>query len=170
MDVTFSITGMPQTDAKLHQLVNRLQLKVLKRACVDAAQIVLDGALALVPVRRGALAGSLRIATFQPRSRNVVGAKVVAGGGAFRGKTFYGSFQEWGWRAGRQSGAVRNFARLLRKKGIKGQALQAIVGATDNRKLIPGKHYMARAAHENNAAVIAEFQRAIAQRIEEVAL
>ncbi len=96
-------------DKKLNRMLKRLAEKDGKAAARKAARPALRPTLASAkqnaPEETGALVGSLKIRALK-RSRTRVGAQVQTADGAFKGKTFYGGFQEWGWKTGKR-GAKR---------------------------------------------------------------
>lgn len=104
------VTGVKELDATLRMMPVRLQRKLSKDACrVACKEIVLPDAQRDVPVDSGELESSLIVKTMKryrdksktSRSRSgetLIGWQVTTKYGMFEGDTFYGGFQEYGWR------------------------------------------------------------------------
>ena len=114
---------------KLERFTRRDAKRAVRRGTRAGAKIVIPRARELAPVLKkrtkrrmpGLLRRAIRVRAAK-RSRRYIGAVVILGAGFFKGETFYGAFQELGWKTG--------------KRG------------SENRKQIPGKHFMERAAKE----------------------
>jgi HK97 gp10 family phage protein len=185
IETEFSVTGLPELDAKFKALPDKLQNRILKKACKEGAMAVLHTARSLTPVlqttdpnilkRRtpGALVADLRIKPTSSRSKGTVGYKMIVGGhGFFEGKQFYGGFMEFGWHPGKRPRNIARAQRAIRKLARRGRNLQALVlktalDQTDTRDFIEGEHFCQRAAEQNQANVVNIFQNALRTRLGE---
>lgn len=108
--VTLRVRGDRATKRALMKLTPRLRRRVLAKATRDAMRPTLKQAKANAPRRKtrkgaavkgGQLRKSLKLRAMK-RSRVKVGAYVATAGGWFKGRQFYGAFQEFGWKAGKR--------------------------------------------------------------------
>lgn len=135
---TVIITGNKSLTKMLNALGSNKAREFHRKAVRKAARPILSEAKTNAPVKSGALRGSLTIRAM-PKSRKGIGVKVTNKvGHDFQGKTFYGGFQEYGWKVGRRRS----------KRG----------GTSDNRRKVAGKWFMRNAgnAQEQNAIDIYE--------------
>lgn len=95
---TVWVTGIPELDAKLRTIEQRLAKKIYRRSVRKAAKPVLDTARSLAPVESGDLKRSLKIRAMKRSRRNKhqVGVQVVTGKEWFKGDQFYAAFIEFG--------------------------------------------------------------------------
>lgn len=129
--ITISMTGGPQLEKALSELESKVAGSVARKALRDAARPILATVKMLTPVatmpyrrnRAWVGGGGLRSAMVSrvPRRRRPGWLAMVIGtkAGWFKGMTFYGGFQEWGWKTGKRGSA--------------------------NRRQIPGRHFVERA-------------------------
>lgn len=156
MQVT--ITGLAEVNKALTELSKKVQRKVISKACRAAAKTIQAKAKTNAPKGPTGLlkrAIKVRVSKYvgnRKKKRSEVAINVQIGKGDFKGKTFYGAFQEFGWKSGRR------FARSQK----------------DTRKQIPGKHFMENAyKSERDQAVNAlvdELKRGIEEAGKEVAV
>lgn len=127
----FRLTGDKQLDAIFAGLPMKVQKQVLRPALRSAAKIVHAAAKNNAPVKTGALRRSLKVRAGKRTRKNLVRAVVQTGASdnLFKGKTYYGAFQEFGWKSG--------------KRG------------SSSRRQISGKHYI-QAAYDSTAATAKE--------------
>jgi len=135
--VTIQVVGDKELIAKLDRLEKRDARRVLRRAHRAAAKQILPKARGLAPVLRrqkgrvqrhapGLLRRAIRVRAAK-RSRKFIGAVVTIGKGFFKGETFYGGFQEWGWRTRRgRTIAGKLFMEEAAKRAGPGAAQRAI--------------------------------------------
>lgn len=138
---TVIISGDKQLLRMLNQLKTKDSKKIVRTAARRAAKLIVPAAKRYAPVNTGELRRAIKVRAL-PRSRKRIGVRVMIGNENFQGKTFYGSFQEWGWKSG------------SRKK----QAVVESVGVGESptkgsSKKIPGKFFLKRAADENRLKV-----------------
>lgn len=110
----------------------------------------------------GALRRSILVRVFKPRTaaeRGVLTMGVQTRAGWFRGETFYGAFQEFGWKTGSR-------ARLFKAKGRSAGRRKLIQGMRIGRRQIPGIHFMERGARAAEGAVRAVFAQKLAEAVE----
>jgi HK97 gp10 family phage protein len=69
--------------------------KRVSRALREASKLILDRAIENAPEKTGELKDSLTIKAMR-RKKGRVGFRVTCGEGWFKGRTFYGAFQEFG--------------------------------------------------------------------------
>lgn len=140
IEVKIEIKGAKELAARLDKLDKKVRNKVVSRALRAGAKVVQSRAKQLAPRQTGALAKAIKVRTSKffmgrKKKRGEVAIDVTVGKANFQGDTFYGGFQEFGWKAGAQ------------------------------QRQIPGKHFMERAANavapQAMAAIIAELAAGI---------
>ena len=141
MKFQIALTGADELRRNLATLEPRVAKKVIRRALRAGSKIILDRAKATSPVLTGALRNSLRVRAMTRMRKSVLGMKVVTGKGFFTGETFYGAFVEFGHKIG------------SRKLG-------------DQRKDVPGKHFIQEAAETMTSRVGSQVSKDIAAGIE----
>ena len=139
---TLVLTGDKKLNRKLKRLAGPDARKVIRQASRVAIKPVRSAAKSQAPHDSGALRRAIRIRAIK-RSRSKVGTRITIGEKDFTGSTFYGGFQEWGWKTG--------------KRG------------SQNRTHIEGKRFLKQAADSKRAMAIAIYRREIAKRITELA-
>lgn len=139
------VTGSDELNRKLQELKGPKQKAAIRKASREALRPVAEQVKSTAPKRTGRLARSAKVRSLT-RSRSRVGSRVtVSGTGSnFKGKTFYGGFIEYGWKAGRR---VRN-ADLGAARGAKRTADQRAEAERRNnaRRQIKGTEWMKKAA------------------------
>lgn len=163
---TIIITGDAAADRALKEFATNAQRRIVRKATREGLRPVLTAAKANAPRKSGRLRKSIKLRAMK-RSRTKVGARITTGtaGSDFQGKTYYGAFQEFGWRVGKRAKEVRraqNFT-LKRKVRAPGESLNT---AIDNRRQIPGRKYMANAAETKRDQAQAIFRRVVQEEIE----
>lgn len=138
----FILTG----DADMTRLLNRLggtrARSVMMRALRAAARPILARAKEIVPVATGKLRSALTTVNLRSRSDRIGVVVSNRAGHLFAGKTYYGGFQEFGWKTGAR------FAHRDRRR--RWQRHNRSVNLS--RREIPGTHFMERAGNEREAA------------------
>ncbi len=166
--VTTVMTGDDELNRRLDALGGTKAKEMIRKASRPALKPVLSQARATVPSRTGAYKRSLKIRSIA-RSRAWVGSRVTTNGSGnlFKGKTFYGAFLEFGWKAGRRvrnsdlgiaDGARRSTAQVKQAAKINGK-----------RKQIPAKNYLKKAADATQQEAMANYRYLIKVGIEEIA-
>lgn len=144
----------------------RAQKPMAHKALKAAARPVRDEARKNVPVRkpkekrrdehgrlvktgssskkRGMLKRAVKIKVWKIKKRGLFAVAVQIGAGFFKGTTFYGAFQELGWRHGKRPGK----------------------GGDDNRKKIPGKFFLRDALKKNETRAVNTIARVLGKEIE----
>jgi len=117
------IQGTRELAAVLRSIPENEARRAIRRGTRAGQKIIARAAARLAPKRTGALALSIRVRAMK-RRRSRVGTVVVTGKSLFEGETYYGGFQEFGWKTGRRRVASR----------------------TTSRRTIQGKHFMEGAA------------------------
>ena len=124
--IDIQVRGDKALRAKLNQIADVELKKILRRAMRDGAKVILPQARANAPVgATGRLKKAIKVRSAK-RSRKYVGMTVVLGEGFLQGETFYGAFQEFGWKTGKRK--------------------------SDNRRQIAGKHFLQRAGEAKGKA------------------
>jgi len=95
--------------------------KAIRKGSRDGSKIITRAAKANAPEKSGRLGRAIKTRAAK-RRRGFIGTVTRIGAGAFLDETFYGGFQEWGWKTG--------------KRG------------SENRRQIPGKHFLEEAAKQ----------------------
>lgn len=122
------IQGLEQLRKKLDVLGKTGVKRAMRPALRAGQKVITKAAQAAAPVRTGLVQRNIKTRAIR-RSRKHFGMRTVLGEGFYKGKTFYGAFQEFGWKTG-----SRNVRTLPRRQ-------------------IPGKHFMEKAAKANARAV-----------------
>jgi HK97 gp10 family phage protein len=122
------LEGAKDLQRRLKSLPAKVAGKVTRQALRAGAKIFQAQAASNAPVRKGLLSRSIKVRAAK-RSRGRVGIVVQTSQGFFKGATFYGAFQEFGWRVGRRA-----------------------LGAT--RRLVPGKHFIKSAFDSRKAEAL----------------
>ena len=145
--VTVVITGDKAVNRMLEQLAGAQQKKVVRKAARESIKTLLPTVRRNAPEDTGALRRSFVVRAIE-RSRKRIGARITnRKGHLFKSKTFYGGFQEWGWRVGKR-----------RKKG-----------EVDDRRKIPGKFFLKKAADSKRRSILTLYQNHIRQGVEGIA-
>lgn len=139
--VSVVITGDKEVNRMLHQLAGKEQKAVVRKAARTSIKTLLPTVRRNAPKDTGALRRSFTVRALT-RSAKQFGARITTRGGLFQGKTFYGGFQEWGWKLG--------------KRG------------TDGRRKIPGKFFMKRAADTKRRSVLTIYKSEIKIGVEAI--
>lgn len=138
------LTGDKALNRKLQRLAGPVAKKIVRQAARIAVKPVLSAARNTVPVRSGKLRRAIKIRAL-PRSRTRVGVRVTLGDQEFTGETFYGGFQEWGWKTGKRN------------------------STTAARRQIPGRHFLLRAAESQRETALKIYAREISAKIRALA-
>ncbi len=124
--VRLEVRGTEQLKRHLDQLADVEIRKILRKAMRAGAKVILPAARANAPVgASGAVRRGIRVRAAK-RSRRYIGITVTLGKGFFQGDEFYGAFQEFGWKTGKRK--------------------------SSNRRQVPGKHFLQRAAEQKGKA------------------
>jgi HK97 gp10 family phage protein len=193
--VTMVLTGDLELNKKLAALTDKQAKEAIRKAARPALQGTLATARSLAPKRTGALGQSIRIRAIT-RSRTRVGARVTTNSSSslFRGRTFYGAFQEYGWKTGsrknqleqatrRNAKAIRAESRAaggLSKVGTEFRARQeryfrnegarrALSGKIPVRKQIAGREFMKQAAQKTRTSALTQYRESIRNYIRSIA-
>lgn len=126
MATSIRITGASAIQRAFKELPPRLAKKVIRQALRAGAKVVQAEAKADAPVETGKVKKAIKVRAGKSRKKNVIAMAVIIGQGDFQGETFYGAFENFGWKTG--------------KRG------------SSNRRQVPGKHFMDRALSEKAAA------------------
>lgn len=110
------LDGGRELERLLAALPGRVAGRISRDALRAGAKIIQAADAAAAPKRTGQLARTIKVRSARRRGGRSA-MLVQTGKGFFKGDTFYGAFQEMGWRAGKRS-----------------------LGSS--RREIPGKHFM----------------------------
>jgi HK97 gp10 family phage protein len=98
----------PDLLENLTNLEPRIRKKALNKALREAAKLVLTEVKTKAPKKTNALRRSFKIRVAWKGSRNkhvvAIALSTNATDNMFTGKTFYGAFQEFGWKPGKRIG------------------------------------------------------------------
>ncbi len=131
VQVRLKIEGGKELAKALEELPEKMQRKILRPAMFQAAAVVLSEARIQAPRKTGLLSSTLTAKVSLSRKGELKGT-VRTKAGDYQGKTFYGSFQEYGWRAG-----SRKKYGISHKKGAR--------SSTDLRPKVDANPFMRRA-------------------------
>lgn len=138
----FAVTGDVALNKALAALGGKLAMKLERKALRQVSKPVLADAKANCPVDSGDLKRSLKLRAMK-RSRVRIGLQVATGRKWFSGDTYYGAFQEFGWKTG--------------KRG------------SENRKQIPPKHFVTKAYEKHKPTIEQAWVAATRGLVEEAA-
>ena len=117
--VTLQLVGDRELIRKLEAIEKRHGKSAIRKGLRAGVKILTAEAKRTAPRRTGALAKAIKTRA-GPRSRSSISVATRLGAGFFKGETFYGGFQEFGWRTG--------------KRG------------SSRRRAVPGRHFLEKAA------------------------
>lgn len=132
MAVTITFQGDKALERKLAKLPAVLKQKIVRAGLLKAGKVIRDQAKENAPKKTGALSESIRERAYSNSQGDPV-VVVETKAGFFKGKQFYGAFQEFGWRKGKRVGLNAN------RKGSHKRGVNAA------REKVPGKHFIKRA-------------------------
>lgn len=159
------LTGSPELNQKLRGLRGPRQKAAIRKASRVALRPVADRAKSNAPKRSGRLRRSIKVRAMK-RSRSRIGARVTSSGTDhnFKGRTFYGGFQEFGWRAGRRT---RNSDFGVKKRKRRTAAQSATAAERDSaRRPIKGREFMKRAARSHKQIALRIYRNEIKRFID----
>jgi HK97 gp10 family phage protein len=117
------ITGVDAINRAFRELEPKLARKVIRSALRKGAKIVQAAEKQAAPQgETGILRKAIKVRASRVRKKNVISLGVIMGQGDFKGESFYGAFQNFGWKTGRRG--------------------------SSNRTQIAGKHFAERALSE----------------------
>lgn len=149
--VEMVVTGDKEINKMLAEFPAALQKKWVKAAARPAAKALLPTQKRNTPTKTEALKRSMTVRAVK-RSRVRVGLQITTGKkGYFRGKTFYGAFQEWGWRIGTRPTKSRRETK----------------GFEDKRKKVEGKYYAKRSADMKRRSILTIYRSGLMTLIKE---
>jgi HK97 gp10 family phage protein len=162
-----SIAGDKELVDKLKEFTKAETKSAMQTGAKKALEPVQKTARAIAPKKTGRLRKAIRIRVLK-RSRRRVGARVTVGSldSMFKGRTFYGAFQEYGWRVGRRASNA-DLGIRKRKRRTAAQAEQ-IAELNNARKKIDGQRYMRRAIDSNREIVMTTFRGLLREGIQKV--
>lgn len=144
------VHGLKELNAKLKALPDKLAVKVLKGALMEAAQPILHAARSKAPVDTGLLVSSIKVRSGVSIRRGVVRATVGTSSGDYHGDEFYAAFIEYGHRQGKRT-------RWVKAKGKLGKLQAAVEKAGDSRPFVPAQPFMRPAFDENKEKALRIF-------------
>lgn len=161
------VTGSEELNRKLAQLRGPQAKAAIRKASRAALRPVLAAAKANAPRRTGQLAGAIKLRALK-RSRVRVGSQVTASGSnnQFQGKTYYGGFQEYGWRVGRRAQNTDVGAAFGARRTAAQQ--KAIAKRNASRAKIEGTEFMARAARDKKELALQIYRTETARWVNEL--
>lgn len=156
IDVTVKIENADRIIAALDKVTKKVQRKVISAGCRAGAKLIQTNAKTRAPRKSGLLAKAIRVRVSKrvgnrKKKRGEVAVNAQIGKGDFKGETFYGAFQEFGWHSGKRAGKQH-----LKKGGIE-----------DQRKFIAGKHFMEQAYKAQASSALSAMSRTIVDGLEQ---
>ena len=151
--LTLSARGDKAILKKLKGLLPKVRRKVISKAAKTAMRPVLSAAKSNAPTKSGRLRKSLRLRALKRNRKGKIGVTVSTSAKWFAGDEYYGAFQEFGWKAGKRTNAMR------RKNNVE----------PDERKQIPGKHYVENAYKSHGEQALRSFMTEVPVQIEKIA-
>lgn len=157
---TIVLTGNEALNRKLQAVAGAKAKAIIRKAAREALRPAFQAARASAPRRTGKLARSVKLRAIT-RSRSRVGARITtsATDNQFSGKTYYGGFQEFGWKAGKRTsnamlGVGKNKKRTTDQKA-EAQRRNAA------RREVPGKHWLKKTADSHQQSTLVRYSDAI---------
>lgn len=160
--VKMVITGDKKVNALLKGLPIVMQRKIIREAARESIKPLLPLAQLAAPRRSGALERSMAVRAVV-RSRKRIGARITnRQGNLFKGREFYGGFQEWGWKTGKRKG--RRGRGTVDPVTLK----LAVVRYKDNkpRRKIAGKFFLKTTTDRNRPTVLRYYRNLIKQKVD----
>lgn len=163
---TITLKGGLKLERTLRELPKRVANKVVSKSLRAGAKVTQQATKAAAPVRTGLLKSSIKVRATK-RKKGRIGIAVQIKGGDYKGKAFYGSFIEYGYRKGKRGrGLKRAQAQLARWIGRdassskRGGVLKRILRSegvvkSDSREKVAGKFFM-RGAFESTVQQAAD--------------
>lgn len=169
--ITFTIVGDDRLLRKLDRIAKKDARAAIRKGTRAGAKIVTARTKALAPVsgsrqtgkktkKGGTLRRAIRTRSAK-RSRVFIGSVTRLGAGFFKGETFYGAFQEFGWTPGKRRIGGVLLAGARRRTGLRDNP--------NRGKPIEGKHFMERAAKQVGRKAMRVATDIIAREIERAA-
>ena len=160
--ITVVLTGFESLNRKLLELTSKQAKEAIRKAARPALKPTLAAAKSNAPKRSGRLQRSIKIRSIS-RTRLGVGMRVTTSKYAnqFSGRTFYGAFQEWGWKTGKRQSKVAAAESAAFAAGVDAASIRANrkkdrrrtaaslgerLRPSPVRRSIPGKEFLKRAA------------------------
>jgi HK97 gp10 family phage protein len=137
--MNITIKGSKAIERAFRELPSKLARKAIRQGLRAGAKIVRDGAVADAPEDTGLTRKAIKVRSGRSR-KNRFSMAVIIGKGNYKGATFYGAFQEFGWETGSRK--------------------------SPNRREVPGKHFMRRAMESKRDAAESAILETIADGIE----
>lgn len=155
------LEGAKQLDKMLAELDRKVARKVLSASLRDGAKVISAQAKANAPVLSGLTRKQIKVRAAKKRRSETAAIKVTTGEGNFKGKTFYASFQEFGWVKAptirTSSGQFFSMSRASRRS------------TGDQGTKIPGKHFMENAFKSKASTAAKAATESMRKRIEQEA-
>ena len=163
---TIVLTGSAELNRKLATLAGPKAKAAIRKASREALRPVAAAAKANAPRRSGALSKSIKVRAMA-RSRTRIGSRVTtsAGSNEFSGKTYYGGFQEYGWKSGRRTRNAdlgmdpTRWARRTAAQKAQAKARDAA------RKSNPGVAFLKRAAVDKREIALRIYRTELGRQI-----
>lgn len=158
--ISFKLHGIERTIAALEWLDKKVRRKVVSKAMRAGAKVIQQRAKANAPkgetgnLKRAITVRASKYIGRRKKNRNEVSFNAQIGAGNFKGKTFYGAFQEFGHHVGKRSTALRDYKRAT---------------GEDPRRFIEGKHFIERAGKQGEGEAVSVIISTLRQGIEEAA-
>jgi hypothetical protein len=165
--VKIVMTGDKQVNRMLRQLSATQGKYVIRKAARTAIKVVVPAAKRYAPVESGLMRRAIRVRALE-RSRTRVGARITIGNQNFKGKAFYGGFQEWGWKTGTRKGSK---TRETIRASVDFRAIlieKTVIKDKSERRKIPGKFFLKRAADDKRKTALAVYRSQIKRGVREV--
>lgn len=165
---TIVLTGNEALNRKLAALKSSKAKAIIRKAARESLRPVLADVKATAPTRSGRLKRSIRLRAIT-RSRSRVGARVTtsATDNLFAGKTYYGGFIEYGWKAGKRASNASVGAGKFKKRTSSQKAAAAAQNA--NRRQVPGKRWLKSAADRKQELTLRLYADEVGKGLETLA-
>jgi HK97 gp10 family phage protein len=150
--VNIILIGSGELRQKLQGLTDKESKAVIRGATREALKPIQRSAQDLAPKKTGRLRRSIRIRSLT-RTKKKIGSRITISkkDNQYTGRTFYGAFQEFGWKPGK---------RLTMKA--------AIAGATRDSQKVPPKEFMRRSAKNGARDAVTLFNSIVSKHIQKV--
>lgn len=128
-------------------LGKKLANKIIKRETRPFSKMITAKAQSNAPVKTGRLRKSIKTRVVKNSKKSklkIIGTSTITGEGFFKGDTYYGGFQEFGWHVGSRS-------------------------LGDDRRFVEGKHYMKKAVDELGPSSLRGAANSIAKALDDEA-
>lgn len=152
---TIRLEGDKELLKNLQSLKKNVSTKIVRGALRMAAKGIQWTAKQNAPVDTGLLRTAIKVRATKKRKKDVIGINVITGEGDYKGRTFYGSFIEYGHRRGKRTASIKRAQKLGHSP-------------FDNRPWVAPKPYLRPAFEAEKGPAVRTIQREIGRGVRDM--